>query len=235
MDERTFLVALIIQKPQNGITCFTQVCTSYCRFDCIMCVWHTHTDWETPMPHSRHTHTHIHVCSETFYFMWLPAHGPLSVCVCESASASVSCPLANIACPSRPTFVYARMRYAGHTSNVCGILGQLKSFKTLDTNRLAPLYVCVCVRVCLWVFVLMVTYHWQTSLCKLHSLYFWYSFSQSSHKKKRKVNTERKTHSESKRKLHNFFNKYLIQVLNFSSNNLNCQGLLLFRLFNELC
>lgn len=192
------------------------------------------------MPHTRHphTHTHIHVCSETFYFMWLAAHGPLSKCVCVCESASVSCPLANIACPSRPTFVYARMRYAGHTSNVCGILGQLKSFKTLDTNRLAPLYVCVCVcvRVCLWVFVQMVTYHWQTSLCKLHSLYFWYSFSQSSHKKKRKVNTERKTHSEfeSKRKLHNFFNKYLIQVLNFCSNNLNCQGLLLFRLFNEL-
>lgn len=40
------------------------------------------------------------------------------------------------------------MRYAGHTSNVCGILGQLKSFKTLDTNRLAPLYVCMRVRVC---------------------------------------------------------------------------------------
>lgn len=148
MDERTFLVALIIQKPQNGITCFTQVCTSYCRFDCIMCVWHIHTNSETPMPHTRHTHTHIHVCSETFYFMWLPAHGPLSKCVCVWESASVSCPLANIACPSRPTFVYARMRYAGHTSNVCGILGQLKSFKTLDTNRLAPLYVCVCVFVC---------------------------------------------------------------------------------------
>lgn len=70
-------------------------------------------------------------------------------CPCVFECASVSCPLANIACPSRPTFVYARMRYAEHTSNVCGILGQLKSFKTLDTNRLAPLYMCLCV----WVFV----------------------------------------------------------------------------------
>lgn len=49
MDERTFLVALIIQKPQNGITCFTQVCTSYCRFDCIT---HTHTPCHSPPPHT---------------------------------------------------------------------------------------------------------------------------------------------------------------------------------------
>lgn len=111
-----------------------------------VCLAHTHKLGDAHATHS--PPTHIHVCSETFYFMWLPAHDPLSKCVCEWESASVSCPLANIACPSRPTFVYARMRYAGHTSNVCGILGQLKSFKTLDTNRLAPLYVCLRVCVC---------------------------------------------------------------------------------------
>lgn len=58
MDERTFLVALIIQKPQNGITCFTQVCTSYCRFDCIMCLAHTHTDIRPC--HTLATHTFMY-------------------------------------------------------------------------------------------------------------------------------------------------------------------------------
>lgn len=87
MDERTFLVALIIQKPQNGITCFTQVCTSYCRFDCIMCVWHTHTNSETPMPHIRHPHTHTHSCMQWNVLFYVVASSwpavQVCVCVCE--------------------------------------------------------------------------------------------------------------------------------------------------------
>lgn len=108
-----------------------------------VCLAHTHKLGDAHATHSPPTHTHTHSCMQWNVLFYVVAS---SWRVCESAS--VSCPLANIACPSRPTFVYARMRYAGHTSNVCGILGQLKSFKTLDTNRLAPLYVCVCVFVC---------------------------------------------------------------------------------------
>lgn len=70
MDERTFLVALIIQKPQNGITCFTQVCTSYCRFDCITHT-HTHTPCHSPPP------THTHACMQ-----WNVLFYVVGVCVC---------------------------------------------------------------------------------------------------------------------------------------------------------
>lgn len=108
-----------------------------------VCLAHTHKLGDAHATHSPPTHTHTHSCMQWNVLFYVVAS---SWRVCESAS--VSCPLANIACPSRPTFVYARMRYAGHTSNVCGILGQLKSFKTLDTNRLAPLYVCLRVCVC---------------------------------------------------------------------------------------
>lgn len=135
------------------------------------------------------------------------------------------------------------MRYAGHTSNVCGILGQLKSFKTLDTNRLAPLYmsVCVCGCSCLPVGVRLDGHISLADILMqiafLIFLVFLFSIEPQEKTKGKYGNSrKRKTHTEfeSKRKLHNFFNKYLIQVLNYCRNNLNCQKLLLFRLFYEL-